>query len=124
MLIAQLICRQLHKRKDPAWFEMNTNHRGLLIGVDHKILRVRTADYSTAKAVTNGRIAPVINPDPVLAQIDNQLGGAGGHEALFGVWLRISVVVPEYLDEIRERRPRNVVSELHRIQEAGEIAVT
>src|SRR5689334_20014978 len=102
MLVAQFACRQPHKGKNPAWFEMDSDHTRLLIRVDHKILRVRTANHSASKRVTNARFASVINPDPVLAQVNHQFGSAGRHEALLGVWLCIAVVVPEHLDEVRE----------------------
>src|SRR5262249_25612172 len=42
VLIAQLIRGQLQKRKDSARLEVDADHRGLLIGVNHEKLRMRT----------------------------------------------------------------------------------
>jgi hypothetical protein len=67
MHIVQLTGRQLEERESAARFEVYAQNRLLACCIDHKGLRMRTAQQTAAKAPEAVSILPVIHANRVFA---------------------------------------------------------
>ncbi len=69
----------------------------------------------TREALEPIGVLTVIDPNPILAQVDHQLHRTGREKSLLRVRVRrsITLVEPEEVDEVGERRPRSVGAEKH-----------
>src|SRR5262249_4791086 len=99
MQVVQLVYRQLEERKGSAGFEVDSDYLRLAGGIDHEEARVGTANYSVGEPSRSF---------PATAQIEDELDCALRQQALLFVGQAYACVVPEKLNEARERRRRAV----------------
>jgi len=93
MHVAELARGHLQERHGATRLEVHAEQHRSSGSIDDERLGVRAAD--------NGA-------EPVVAQREDDLGGAGGKHALTRVTRAVRVVGPELLDMTRQRRLRNV----------------
>ena len=87
---------------------MDSEDGGLLGGVDHEEFRMRSGEQSSAKTVPLAGV--FVNVQLVFVQIENQLERAVRQKPFLRVRLGVALVIPELIDEIRQRRRGNVAA--------------
>jgi hypothetical protein len=105
MRVPQLSSWQPKEWEHTARLEVHA-HDPLLVGrVDHDETRVRAREEATAKAPKSIVVSPVVHPEPVLAEVYDQLHRAVREATLSLVPQVVTLVVPEQLHELRQRWP-------------------
>jgi hypothetical protein len=61
----------------------------------------------------------VVNSQLVVAKIYHQLNRPAGQNAFLEMWLRVTVLEPEVIDEVEQRRDRGVKKVEHRDEGLG-----
>ena len=114
MLVVQLRKRQIEKRERSSSPEMRAGNAILLGGIDHEKMRMRPADRGAAELMNFVEIVVIVDPSFVFAKIDDQLRRSLRQQPfLLMRTTSLSLVVPEHLHELGQRRRRPVVQERH-----------
>ena len=109
----KLVGGQAEKREGAAGAEVHAENAGLLVGIDDEVLRARAGEDAAFEALEAAEIAAVVGANFVFAQVDDQLHGAIGEEALEIVRTAGAFPIPEDFDETGKPRRGPAVSELH-----------
>jgi hypothetical protein len=104
MLIAQFRAGEFEEWNGAGRSEGNADDVILLIGVDGKGFGVRARESAAVEGEHFAGVVGIVEAGLVFGEIDDDGDAAVGHEAFFGVGLRVVAVIPEELDKARERR--------------------
>jgi len=117
MLIVQFIARHFQKRVSPARLEVDSRHHVLLRRIDHEKLRVRTANDAAVKRPELVRVLPVVQPDLVFREVEHHLHRPVRQQPLPLMRRpRKSLIQPQQIDKIPQRRPRMIRAENHKFR--------
>jgi len=104
MLIAKFGAGHFEEWNGSSRTEGNADNMALFIGVDSKGFGTRAGERATVDGGHFASIVGIVEAGLILGEIDDDGDAAIGHETFFGVGLRIVAVIPEQLDEARQRR--------------------
>jgi hypothetical protein len=111
------MCRTIwyaEKRKRAARLKVYTHDRHLLRCIDHKEPAVGPRDERPGKAVAALGLRGVVNSQLVVAKIYHQLNRPARQNAFLEMRLRVTVVEPEVVDEVEQRRDWSIKKMEHR----------
>ena len=104
MLIAKFSAGELEKWNRTGGTEGDADDVVLLIGVDRKGFSLRAGESTAVEGEHFADVVRIVEAGLVFGEVDDHGHAAVGHEAFFGVGLRVVPVIPKELDEARERR--------------------
>jgi hypothetical protein len=104
MLIAKFRAGKFQKWNRTGGTEGDADDVILFIGVDGKGFGLWAGESAAIESEHFARVVGIVEAGLVFGEIDNDGDAAVGHQAFFGVRLRIVAVIPEELDKARERR--------------------
>src|SRR5215469_7630334 len=108
MGVGQFISQYAEKRKRASRLKMHAHNRRLFPGIGNKESVVRTGNNSPGEISTSIGVGSLVDPELIVAEVENEFEGAAGKNALFKMRRFVSVIHPEILNEVREGRSRLV----------------
>jgi hypothetical protein len=104
MLIAKFSAGELEKWNRTGGTEGDADDVVLFLGVDSEGFGLRAGESATIEGEHFASVVRIVETDLVFGEVDDNGDAAVGHEAFFGVGLRVVPVIPKELDKARERR--------------------
>jgi len=104
MLIAKFRTGKFEKWNRTGWTEGDADDVVLFIGVDGKGFGLRAGESTAVEGEHFAGVVRIVEAGLVFGEVDDNGDAAVGHEAFFGVGLRVVPVIPKELDKARERR--------------------
>lgn len=103
MKVAELITGEFEKRNSTRGTKGHSDDALLFVGIDGKTFGLRAADHDIAEFSDLVRVNGVVDAILIFGANEDEGYAPVGHEAFFGVGLRVVLVIPEDLDKLRER---------------------
>lgn len=114
MLIAKFSAGELEKWNRTGGAEGDADDVVLFLGVDSEGFGLRAGESATIEGEHFASVVRIVEAGLVFGEVDDNGDAAVGHEAFFGVGLRVVPVIPKELDKARERRAGSEKQPFHR----------
>jgi len=112
--VKELIAGEFEKWHGARGTKGNADDKLLFVGIDGKAFGPGAAESDATEFSDFSRIVGIVEAGFVFREVDDERHAAIGHETLFGMGLRVVFVVPDDLDEVRERWTGSEDKAIHR----------
>ncbi len=104
ILIVKFSAGHFEKRESTRRAKGNADDAGLLVSVDGDGVSAGTGERDGAESGAARSVVWIVKARLIFRDVDDQRHAAIRHQAFFGLWLGIVLVIPDLLDKTGERR--------------------